>query len=65
MLSYFKLLPVASVMYNTLVAVIQTDTDKSIQGKITKEEIEIILKKQVDNVVSALGPGIVTNEDKQ
>lgn len=64
MLSYFKLLPVASVMYNTLVAVIQTNTDKSIQGKITREEIETILKGQVNNVVAALGPGIVMNEDK-
>lgn len=65
MISWLKLIPIAKIMFDTLTAVIQAETDKSSPGRITKEEIKAILLGQVENVVGTLGPGIVVNEKQQ
>jgi len=59
MASIIDLLPIAKIMYSTLNAVIKAKTTLSPQGKITRVEIETILKGQVENVVNTIGPDIL------
>jgi hypothetical protein len=61
MISWYKMIPVAKIMYDTLIAVIKAQTDKSSPGQITREEVLTILMGQVDNVCSTL-TGILINE---
>jgi len=62
MISWYKLLPVAKIMYDSLVNIINASTDKSESGRISVSEIEVVLKSQVSLISGTLGPGIVKND---